>query len=134
MKCGNMILTRRKTSKKFQNEFERLSKRSQKELMEQMTALKRFCSECMKANISTQPLIKLLSTIYGQTMVTRGYLAILKDKNSSMPIHLSRDIWSDYLNWLMEENHLTDWILMNAQDGLETRSTAPPLGSFTGGD
>ena len=120
--------------KKFQNEFERLLKSSQKELREQMTALKKFSCECMKANISTQPLIKLLLTIYGQTMVTRGYLAILKDKNSSMPIHLSRDIWSEYLNLLMEENHLTDWILMNAQDGLETRSTAPPSGSFTGGD
>lgn len=117
----NTIFTRKKMSKKYPNTLDYLTKNSQKELMELMTALKKLSQECSLANISTQPLIKLLSTIYGQTLVERGYLAILQEKNLNMPIHLSREIWSDYLTWLMDENHLTDWILMNAQVGLETK-------------
>lgn len=67
-------------------------------------------------------------------MVTRGYLAILQEKNLNMPIHLSRERWKEYLNYLMDENHLTDWILMNAQDGLETKLTEGASGSSTNGD
>ncbi len=127
------IFTRKKTSRKYPNEFERLTPNSRRELLEVMIAFKRFSKDCSKANINTQPLTKLLSTIYGQTMVTRGNLATLGGKISTAPILLNRELWSGYVNWLMEENHLTDWILLNAQSGLETKSTEPPSASFTGG-
>lgn len=37
------------------------------------TSLKRFFAECSKERISTRPLIKLLSTLYGNVQVAKGH-------------------------------------------------------------
>lgn len=130
----DLILMRKKTSKKFLSAFEQLTKGCQADLEAQTIAFKRFSCECSRAGINTQPLIRLLSTIYGQIMVERGYVAILKDRISSEPIMLSREILTDYCQWILDENHLTDWILMSAQDGLETKSIEPASDFLSNGD
>lgn len=107
----------------YLSEFEFLTESYREGLETQRIAFKKFSLECTAAGINIQPLTKLLSTIYGQLMVTRGYIAMMSGTISTS-LSLSRQeeqVLKGYLEMMLEENHLSDLTLMSAQDGLETK-------------
>jgi hypothetical protein len=54
------------------------------------SSLKRFFAECSKERISTRPLIKLLSTLYGNVQVAKGHLITKHDCDSTARSRASR--------------------------------------------
>jgi len=94
---------------------------------------KKLLLECSKANINTQPLTNVLSTIYGQSVVARGYQAILVGRLSSDPLVMDRKTLIDYCQWITEEVELVEWISTTCLDGLETKQTEQALSSTYSG-
>lgn len=91
------------------------------------TALKKFSQECSKAGISTQPLSKLLSTIYGRLGVVKGYAAMLNGKLSLTPVVLNRKTMMEQSQLTLDEVWNLESIVSLLQEDLEERKE--PSGS-----
>lgn len=72
-----------------------------------MIAFKAFCAQCSKENISTQPLIKLLSTIYGSVQVAKGLSRMTAESLLKTPLSSTQQ----RAIWQMKETHSEMWTL-----------------------
>ncbi len=123
-----------KTSKNLKKESPTHSKNFLEDMTELKIVLKKFSQECLKANISTQPLINALLTIYGLNQVVKGHQATIREKLLRTPILMNRReilILADLVFELIWE---TDSITSDFLNCAEGKFQEPALSSGINGN
>ena len=93
---------------------------SPKEVKALLTALKKLSKDCSLAGINTQPLTKLLLTIYANIAISKGLAATLKEKLNQSPTVMNRDNMTELSHMILDEMWEIESMLTELSQCLDT--------------